>query len=123
MDSNTQQVNNIKQYIITDPCYIMDEKQYDKICLEESCDFEGQAFPLKSIKCDVGGNEEIVFLKIEGTPHGDGGCTYKGQDIGVDAGMLCIAFSENGWEEQESGATFKTFREAEEAFPKILKHF
>lgn len=124
-----ENVNSIEKFIITDPCYIMDEKQYDKICKEDACDFEGQTFPLQSKHRYT--KKPITFHIIEGTPNGDGSYTYKGQDIGVDAGMLCIAESSVGWgkaKEDSSfattfGATFNTLAEAEAALPKIMRHF
>jgi hypothetical protein len=108
-------------YIITDPCYIMATGQYDDIC-SEGCDFEGQEFPLSSTHRDTG--RAIVFHKIEGTPNGDGSYEFKGQDIGVDAGMLCIAEATEGdFADDEFGAKFETLEEAERAFPLIIKHF
>lgn len=110
----------MKKYIITDPCYIMDDKQYDEICAS-GCVFELQVFPLKSIHRLT--NKPIIFHTIKHTPNGDGGHVYRGEMIGVDAGLLCIAESENGWNDEMFGATFKTLDAAKRAFPKILKHF
>ena len=111
----------IKKYIITDPCYIMDEKQYHDICYEQSCDFEGQSFPLKSKRRDDG--VDIVFHIIDGTPNGDGSYEFRGQEIGVDAGMLCVAFCEEGWEDEDWGATSSTLESALKNFPYILSRF
>lgn len=110
------------KFIITDPCYIMDDKQYDKICSEDNYDFEGQVFPLKSKHKKTG--VEIVFHKIEGTPNGNGSYVFNLQDIGVDSGMLCIAETKNknGWSEK-FGATFKTLGSAKLYFPYIIKNF
>ena len=109
-----------KKYIITDPCYIMDDKQYQKIC-DDGCDFEGQDFPLESKRESDG--EKITFYTIEGTPNGDGSMIFRGQDIGVDAGMLCIAFCEKGWSTERSGARFSSLEDAKVNLPRILKHF
>lgn len=75
------------QYLITDPCYIMDVAQYDNICTS-GFDFEGQEFPLKSRHRETG--EDIVFHTIEYTPNGDGLVKFQGKQVGVDSGMLCI---------------------------------
>lgn len=108
-----------KRFIITDPCYIMAQGQYDEIC-DAGADFEGQTFPLASTHRDTG--EKITFHTIEGTPNGDGSYTYKGQSIGVDAGMLCIAEGDD-WEGEDFGATFDTLEQARAAFPQIIKRF
>lgn len=110
----------VKQYIITDPCYIMDDKQYDKIC-DDGFNFEGQDFPLKTKRKDDG--ESIIFHTIETTPFGDGGYVFRGQTIGVDAGLLCVAFCEKGWKSEKFGATFSKLDVAMRNFPKIIKHF
>ena len=109
------------KYIITDPCYIMDDKQYDNICEKEHCDFEGQNFPLSSTHRYT--KQPITFHTIEGTPNGDGSYSYKGQWIGVDAGMLCIAENTKGWDEERHGATFATLKGAQSALVRILPHF
>lgn len=109
-----------KKFIITDPCYIMNSRQYHAIC-ELGCNFEGQAMPLISARRSD--NKAIIFHKIDGTPNGDGSMTYKGQVIGVDAGMLCIAECEQGWENEYFGATFSTIEKAEKAFSGIISHF
>jgi len=111
----------MKKYIITDPCYIMDNEQYDNICDEHDCDFEGLPFPLESTRRSDG--EKITFYKIEGTPNGDGSMMFRGQDIGVDAGMLCIASCEKGWDSESLGATFLSLKTAENNFPRIIDHF
>jgi len=112
-----------KTFLITDPCYVMDEVQYDNIC-DEGCDFEGQTFPLASTHRQT--SEPITFHTIDGTPNGDGGYTYRGQTIGVDAGMLCIVENQNGWTKDNTndfGARFETLEQAQRAFPDIIKHF
>lgn len=109
-----------KKFIITDPCYIMDRKQYKQIC-DEGCDFEGQNFPLKSTHRF--GGKEITFHKIQGTPNGDGSYTFRGQQIGVDSGMLCIAECDTHWNAEKFGATFCTLQNAENNFEQILSKF
>jgi hypothetical protein len=123
----------MKQFIITDPCYIFDEKQYQDICQlydkfremglnENALDpFEAQKFPLESKHCET--KQPIVFHIIKGTPNGDGGYDFRGQEIGVDAGMLCIAESKKGWDKEQLGATFETLSEAESHFRHILSKF
>jgi len=113
---------NNKRFIITDPCYIMDDKQYQAICYF-GCDFEGQSFPIVSARQRDG--VAIKIHLIDGTPNGDGSTTYKGQMIGVDAGMLCIAEVIEGknWYTEKWGATFETYKEARAAFRGILKRF
>lgn len=109
-----------RTFIITDPSYIMNNKQYDKICREDACDFEGQSFPLKSKHRE--NKTPIIFHTIVGTPNGDGSYNYQRQDIGVDSGMLCIAENKKGWNES-FGATFETLKQAEDALPIILENF
>jgi len=111
----------MKKFIVTDPCYIMNEAQYDNICSEFHCDFEGQEFPLASQHRYS--NKPITFHTIEGTSGGDGSMTYKGQSIGVDAGMLCIAECEEGWYMEGFGAKFETLEDAKEGLREIQKHF
>jgi hypothetical protein len=114
-------MNKEMKFIITDPCYIMNQEQYQRIC-DEGCDFEGQSFPLESTHRDTG--RKITFWTIEGTPNGDGSMTYKGQDIGVDAGMLCVAEANDGdFCDDEFGAKFETLAQAEKALPIIIKNF
>jgi hypothetical protein len=110
----------VKKFIITDPCYIMNEKQYDDICRNEGYNFEGQKFPLASKNRD--NDKDIIFHTIVGTPNGDGSYMFRGQDIGVDAGMLCIAECEDGWK-ATLGATFSSLKVAQNNLPNILKHF
>ena len=110
------------KFIITDPCYIMNEHQYDMIYEKQNCNFEGQKFPLFSTHREYT-STEIFFHKIAGTPNGDGSYDYRGQHIGVDAGMLCIAERSTGVWNEHLGATFETLAEAERAFPEIIKHF
>lgn len=99
-----------KRFIVTDPCYIMDSEQYDRICDEDDCDFEGQSFPLKSVHRN--GKKEIVFHGIKATLDGDGSFILHGRTIGVDSGMLCVAECEKGWRGERLGYPCETFREA-----------
>ncbi len=128
----------MNNFIITDPCYIMNEKDYDKICsLYNSWEkaakkvgiiinsnalrpFESLEFPFESTYKKT--RKKIIFHHIKETPHGDGSCEYEEQEIGVDAGMLCIAECEDGWNEQ-MGATFNLLSDAKRAFPGILSQF
>ena len=109
----------VEKFIITDPCYIMDKKQYGAIC-DLGCDFEGQKFPFVSARRSDG--KPITFHLIDGTG-GDGSTEYNGQQIGVDAGMLCIAESADGWKSEKFGATFEILGEARNAFKHIIKQF
>jgi hypothetical protein len=90
-----------------------------KIC-DAGCDFDGQEFPLSSAHRYTG--RPIVFHTIVSTPNGDGGYEYQGQDIGVDAGMLCIAECAEGWNEK-FGARFASLQEAQDVLPSILENF
>ena len=113
------------KYIITDPCYVMDTKQYDDICNNDNCEFENQEFPLNSILRDTK-NVPIIFHTIQGTPNGDGSCEYNGLQIGVDSGMLCIMeIKLKDWPRSRKwfGASFDTLQEAQNAFPGIIKQF
>lgn len=128
-----------KQFIITDPCYIMDEQQYDKICslfdiwkkaaydimidvnLNSLNPFEYLVFPFASFHDKT--KNPILFHHIEGTPNGDGGYIYSGQEIGVDSGMLCIAECDKGWKDEKLGATFDTLNDARGVFSNILNQF
>lgn len=110
----------MKKYIITDPCYIIEREQYDAI---------GNGLGWMNFT-NIGGstlNREgggtFILHKIKGTPNGDGSTEHNGQRIGVDAGMLCIAESEQGWEKEQWGATFETLNEARQAFQKIIRRF
>lgn len=106
------------KFIVVDPCYVMDEKQYQKICP----DFEGQDFPLKSKHKKDG--DAITFHKIEGTPNGDGSGDHDGYSIGVDAGMLSIVERAEGWDgKKEMGCPFLSLAAAEAAFDEILEQF
>ena len=109
-----------KKFIITDPCYIMDRKQYKAIC-DDNCDFEGKDFPSKSTHRY--GGKEITFHTIQRTPNGDGSYTFRGQKIGVDAGLLCIAECDTHWEAESHGATFSTLKAAQNNFDQILSKF
>ncbi len=118
----------MKKYIITDPCYIIDSRQYDAIGEVLGWgEFETMKTPCKlSLRNDkepLREGVEIVIHKIDGTPNGDGSMEYHGQQIGVDAGMLCIAECQDGWRSQSFGAKFETLAEAEAAWPRIIKHF
>jgi len=128
-----------KRIIITDPCYIMREKDYDKICslfdlwrkaafdigfkvnLNLINPFETLVFPFES-KHDKT-KEKIIFHSINDTPNGDGSYIFAGQEIGVDSGMLCIAECENDWENEDFGATFETINEAKHVFLDVLNKF
>lgn len=113
----------IKKYIITDPCYIIDENQYQAIGAALGWQFEDMKLPSTlKLRGDKEGTEVTIY-KIEGTPNGDGSMQYGDRFIGVDAGMLCIAECNKGWKSERFGAVFSTFKEAEKAFPKIIKNF
>ena len=116
------------RYIVTDPCYIMDKKQYQAICRRRAGepDFEDQPFPLISVDCDTG--HSIVFWAIVGTG-GDGGLhrvvrskdgTRRGEEVYVDSGMLCVAEDFKGWRKL-LGYTYPTLKSALTALPKIAK--
>ena len=105
--------------IITDPCYIMDRKDYQRIC-DEGGDFEGLKFPYKTKHRKTG--ENITIHIISSTPHGDGSYDFNDSDIGVDSGMLCIACKITKWRE-DFGATFNLLSQAKIYLPIILKKF
>jgi hypothetical protein len=76
------------------------------------------------LKCRYSGNSKqiITILKIKPTPNGDGSYRYRGFEIGVDAGLLCVAYNPEGWKKERFGAKFITMAEAKKAFPVILRN-
>lgn len=110
----------MKKYIITDPCYIIEDKQYQAI---------GDALGWlnftkisgSTLTYQRGGT--FVLHKISGTPNGDGSTTYNEQQICVDAGMLCIAERAEGWVNEMYGATFDTLADARKMYAKLLRRF
>lgn len=116
--------NEIRKFIITDPCYIIKDKEYNEygeLCGWGYLDF---GFNEKPKYFHKENGDEITIYKIESTPNGDGVYNFKGQEIGVDAGMLCIAYCEKGWEYQgKLGARFETIEEAKNNFDKIISKF
>ncbi len=119
---------NTRKYIVTDPCYIMDKRQYREICSRHTGepDFENQSFPLASVEQDT--RRPIVFWSIIGTG-GDGIVTrrVKGKDgnvreerVCVDSGMLCVAEDQEGWC-KNVGATYPTLKSALAALQRIRR--
>lgn len=105
-----------KKYIITDPCYILNDADYEN----KLCGYNGTEYPFNSTNKETG--QIITIYKNGVTPNGDGSFTYEDQEIGVDSGQLCIAHCKEGWNE-EFGAQFHTLYEAKNAFETIIRHF
>jgi hypothetical protein len=112
---------SIKCFIITDPCYIMDDKDYDNLGMTTGWEMTLNGATEFTYKAN--NNQKITIFRIKGTPHGDGESRYHGYEIGVDAGLLCIAYNKAGWEKERAGAHFWTYEEAAKAFPGILRRF
>jgi hypothetical protein len=112
------------RFIITDPCYVMDDKLYDAICRDFDCRFEDIATP---ITANLANTTSLMLIHmIKDTPHGDGSCTFDGQEVGVDSGMLCIAeLVKDDWDKNNNvmGAMFDTLDQAKESWTKILSKF
>lgn len=102
-----------KTYIITDPCYILNDADYDD-------KLHSAQFPFNSTNKET--QQIITIYQNESTSNGDGSFTYEDQEVGVDSGQLCIAHCKEGWNE-EFGAQFSTLNEAKEAFWSIIRHF
>ena len=112
----------MKKFIVTDPCYIMNEHQYEAIC-KFGCNFDKQPMPL--ITSRRRDQVPVIIHLIKNTPNGDGSYVYNGEEIGVDSGMLCIAevLQDDDWGNEKLGATFNSFEGAEEAFYQIKRQF
>ena len=108
----------MKKFIITDPCYIIANHIWGGICTE----LDSQPFPIQ-ITGQQG--QDFILHWAGNTGSGDGGYTHKGEKIGVDSGMLCIAeaMGDNDWSAEHLGAHFDTLREAEKVLVKVLKSF
>jgi hypothetical protein len=113
----------MKKYIITDPCYIIARRDYDFIGEAFGWDNFDKMITPATLTYRNDKNRKITIIKISGTPHGDGSTEYDGQLIGVDAGMLCVAYSDKGWRAEIYGAKFNNEDEALAAFPRIKCRF
>lgn len=115
-----------KKFIVTDPCYIIHRVAYDTLGAVSNWEFEELKMPLtvSYTKEEPYNNtmQKLTLHKIVGTG-GDGSVEWKGQLIGVDAGMLCIAEKETGWKDEQYGATFESVGEARKALRAIIKHW
>jgi hypothetical protein len=119
--SMSPKLANVPRYIITDPCYIMHRDDYDNLGAQTA--WEMTIYEPLTCRYRANSKQAITIFTIESTPHGDGSYMYRGFDIGVDAGILCIAYNPNGWAKESLGAKFITMAEAKKAFPTILRHF
>lgn len=113
-------------FLITDPRYIMDLKQYQEIydnhARYEEPDFEEQTFPINSKHHETG--EKIIIHLIEKTPYKGGGeCYIEEEFVLNDSGLLCIAENKNGWLNEMYGTRFETLQTSKDMFPIILNKF
>lgn len=111
----------MKKYIVTDPCYIVHDIAYDTIGYLLDWEWAKVKTPVQLRR--VGGkdrSEELQLIAVSDTPGGDGSCEHDGFSIGVDAGMLCVAYSEAGWNKESFGAKYETKEEAMRALHAIL---
>lgn len=100
------------KYIITDPCYLATNKEWEKMGELTDWEIEKLDFPYKIKKGAI--------LLIEGTPNGDGSFG----NIGVDSGTLCIArISSEIAKEETFGEIYETLAGAKAEFKEIIKHF
>lgn len=110
------------KFIITDPEYIMNLKQWDQIVDNNpnyKQDLENQTFPLKSTFHNT--KIPIIFHKIEATPYGKGEAWFNNDEqIQSGSGMLCIAENQNEWLDQDYRIKFETLSAAQENFQAIL---
>jgi len=117
----------MKKFIITDPCYIVPDENWCEKFLKEKTEkgfgeFDFDDEPYVDEK-DGNPKQKIKILKSQGTPNGDGSGEFNGQELGVDAGLLCVAYCEDGWDDQRWGVTFETLEDAKNSFNKILEQF
>jgi hypothetical protein len=98
-----------KKFIITDPISIIHPDDWDRI--------PNEGYDIGSFK----GNEgELVYIhKIIKTAYGDGRVKYNREVICVNNAMLCIAYTEAGWE-YGKGIRFSTIQQALKALPTIF---
>jgi len=71
------------KYLVTDPCYIMTNEQWDEYGENYGWDTDRWEVPIP-IK---GGK----ITKISTTKNGDGSTRISGQLVGVDSGTVCLA--------------------------------
>lgn len=113
---------NPGKYIITDPIFIMNKKQYEEIKENhekyKEPDYEHLQFPIKSTHNQT--KEPIIIHYIETTPYGEGECEYEKQSIINHSGMLCIAENPKEWLNEKYGARFETLQTAQDKFQTIL---
>jgi hypothetical protein len=109
------------QYIITDPCYIMADDEYDALgqATDWNMDFNKPQIFTRRYHSD----QKITIFKNKGTKYGDGSYNYRGYDVSVDSGQLCIAHNPRGWKEERLGAKFFKLEEAKQAWSTIMRHF
>lgn len=111
----------VKKFIVTDPCYIMEDTDYKNRGIREGWDRFETATPIQSRYKGIQG-EEITIHTILGTG-GDGSGEYGDDIVGVDSGMLCIAENEKGWYKEFHGIKCETIGEARKALYTILTQF
>lgn len=96
----------MSKFLVTDPCYIVTHEEWDRLGNETGW---GDEF-IEALRGYKGINQfgqPFKILFCDGTENGDGsltGTTTKGEayDIGVDAGLVCLAeidsdFTTNGF--------------------------
>lgn len=105
------------KYIITDPCYIIPRDEYEAIGRETGWEFESKEVPFTV------DNGKITIHRVRQTPNGDGSYKFRGQLIGVDSGMLCLAEGDPGNDVKQFGAVFDSKMDAMLNFHFIVKQF
>ena len=113
----------MSKFLVTDPCYIIPNDEWDRIANETSLEGAGDDW-VERFEAKIQGykGENFKILLASSTANGDGGIsgkTEKGDhfEIGVDAGMVCLAeVNDNFVKEGPFGALTGSFADAQNIY-------
>ena len=111
----------MSKFLVTDPCYIISNDEWDRL-VSVADNSEGDWLVAFNKEVQGYSDENIKMLLVSQTENGDGsisGRTERGQfyEIGVDAGMVCIAEIINySFDVGPFGALVSSFSEAKKIY-------
>lgn len=106
----------MSKFLVTDPCYIVPDEDWSKFLDETSL---GEELPEGGWKINGVGK----IIEISGTDNGDGSVKIGKWEVGVDAGLVCIAEVSNTYKlpKHGLGALTSSREEAERWFEKACR--
>ena len=98
------------KYLVTDPCYIMSDEQWDEYGEKYGWNTDNWPVPIK-----VKGG---TITKISTTTNGDGSMKFGDQVVGVDSGTVCLAEMNDSFSDWK-GVTTKDYGDARDFYSQV----